>query len=166
MFKSSVMCFPFSFGTPAASGAWLDWIPLQFSTNISVLFTSYTCRSEQLEWLSLHTLWRADSWPFSFQSCLIWFWTIFSIYQFLFYGLCKFWCAFGIEMCFIFRRTVSGFVEHLFLNTRLTSKVLGAYLNSDPYSFLFLFFHSQMLQFFYCQGISALCSPTLAQKSP
>lgn len=49
-------------------------------------------------------------------------------------------------MCFIFRRTVSGLVEHLFLNTRLTSKALGTCLNSDLYSSLFLFFSRQILQ--------------------
>lgn len=77
MFKFSLMCFPFSFGTVAVSAAWLGCIPVQFSTNISVLSTTYICRSERLEWLSLHTLWRDNSWPFSFHSCLIWFWTIF-----------------------------------------------------------------------------------------
>lgn len=77
MFKSSLMCFPFSFGTLAVLSAWPGCIPVQFSTNISVLSTSYLCRSEQLEWWSLHTLWWADSWPFSFHSCLIWFWIIF-----------------------------------------------------------------------------------------
>lgn len=78
--------------------------------------------------LSLFTLAWSGFEPFFLSICQIWF-----------YGLCKFWCAFGIETCFIFRSSLSGFVEHLFLNTRLTSEMLGTCLNSDLYSFLFLF---------------------------
>lgn len=115
-------------------------VAFQFSSvQIFLLSTSYICRSERLGWLSLHALSRADSWPFPFLA-----WSGFepfflSICQIWFYGLCKFWCAFGIETCFIFRSSLSGFVEHLFLNTRLTSEMLGTCLNSDLYSFLFLF---------------------------
>lgn len=143
------MGLPFAFGTLASSGVWLGgWIPV--SINISGLSTSYMCRSELLEWLSLHklhTLLRVDSWPFSCHFYQIWFWTFFflSICQIQFSGLCKFWSGFGVQRYFICRRTVSRFVEHLFLNarldTRLASKNFRHVSESWYVFFFFLFFH-------------------------
>lgn len=135
MFKSSLMRFLFSFSTFASLGVWLGCIPVQFSTNIWVIHLLQY--ADQNCWHGCHSI---NSIIFRelipglslFNFTTSGFELFFpSVCQIQFSGLCKFWCGFGVESSFIFRRAVSGFVEHLFLNTS------------------------------YCQGIDVLCSRTL-----